>query len=79
MTFNQPVEQRKVRVQRLAAGRWIVTEELRVTGPQVSVPLRLPLAGVHRLRNPIAEVKVVMIGDRPWVLFQQLGVLMRVP
>jgi len=63
VTFNQTVEQRKVRVQRFATGRWIGTEELRVTGPQVSVPVRLPQAGVHRLRLLVLDP-----AGRRWVV-----------
>ena len=37
------------------------------------------LRGVRPFVNPAGNVQLVMIGDRAWVLFQELGVLMRVP
>jgi len=37
------------------------------------------LRGVGPWVNRLAQVSIVMIRDRPWVLFQQLGVLIRVP
>ena len=34
VTLNQPVAERKVWAQRLAAGRWTTIDEIRVTGTQ---------------------------------------------
>jgi hypothetical protein len=50
VTLNQPVQERKVWAQRLAAGRWTTIDEIRVAGTQVSVPVRLRGVGAELLR-----------------------------